>query len=126
MKLTVKKKDGAIKKGAKIGAAVGALSGLAAKNPVGGRIGGTLASTVGGAVAGSAIGSGVKAIKNRKKKGSFSNNELTEFKDFTVNASFPKIEIKETKPKTAVELAYEKIKNRDKLPDCSSSLTDNI
>lgn len=123
MKLTKDKvKKAGVRAGAALGAA-GATQALLSKSPINRK---SLVGLGATALAASGATAIAKKLQNKKKKGSFSNNELTEFKDFTVNASFPAIEIKETKPKTAVELAYEKIKNRDKLPDHSSSLTANI
>jgi hypothetical protein len=133
MKLTTgKKKQGnAVSKGAKIGSAIGALSGLAAKTPVGGRLGGTMASAVGGAVLGAGIGAGVKGVKAAKnkltnKKAKFNNTDLTEFTDSIIVAGFPTITVKEEANKSVLELANEKLKNKDKLPDDCSPVSANI
>lgn len=118
MKLLTKENKTKVKKaGVRAGAALGAgvaTQALLSKSPINRK---SLVGLGGTALAASGATAIAKKLQNKKKKNSFSNNELTEFKDFTVNASFPKTEIKETKPKTAVELAYEKIRNRDRLPN---------
>lgn len=114
MQLTkTKVKKAGVRVGAGLGAA-GATQALLSKSPVNRKSLVGLGATVAAGVTGNAI---AKKLQN-KKKAKFSSNELTEFGDFTVNAGFPKTEPKEpSKPKTAVELAYEKIRNKNKLPD---------
>ena len=107
-----KVKKAGIRAGAALGAA-GLTQAALSKSPVNRKSLVGLGATVAAGVAGNTI---AKKLQN-KKKAKFSNNELSSFGDFTVNASFPKTEIKVTKPKTAVELAYERIKNKNKLPD---------
>lgn len=52
-----------------------------------------------------------------KKKAKFNSDSISEFKAFTVTAGFPETEsIKVEKPKSSIELVYEKIRNKDRLP----------
>jgi len=112
MKLTKEKvKKAGVTVGAGLGAA-GATQALLSKSPINRKSVLGLGTTAAAGVVGSVI---AKKLQNRKKA-KFSSNELTTFGNFTVNASFPTTEtIKETKPKTAIELAYEKIRNKNKL-----------
>ena len=64
-------------------------------------------------------GAGVKSIKNRKKKGMFNSDILTEFKKETsLVGQFPKPEDKKTKKKkSVVEAAADTVKNKDVVPE---------